>query len=61
VNASKPSRRLNVDPVLAAFDNARPLDEPLDLEDIVAIEAAMAQPGLALTTDELLEQLRPKT
>jgi hypothetical protein len=61
VNASKPARALDVDPVIAAFDNARPLDEPLDLEEIAAIEAAMAEPGPGLTTDELLAQLHPKT
>ena len=27
----------------AAFDNARPLDEPLDLEEIAAIEAAIGR------------------
>lgn len=61
VSAPKPARAPDVDAVLAAFDNARPLDEPLSPEEIVAIEEAMAAPGPGLKTEELLERLRPKT
>jgi hypothetical protein len=61
VSVPKPARAPDVDPVLAAFDNARPLDEPLSPEEIAAIEEAMAAPGAGLTTEELLERLRPKT
>jgi hypothetical protein len=41
------------------FDNARPLDEPLSREEVAAIEEAMAAPGPGLTSEELLERLRP--
>lgn len=61
VSAPKPARAPDVDPVLAAFDNARPLDEPLSREEVAAIEEAMAAPGPGLTSEELLERLRPKT
>jgi hypothetical protein len=62
VSAAKPARTTNVDvdPVVAAFDNARQLEEPLSPEEIAALEKATADPGLVLTSEEVLERLRPK-
>ncbi|MBX3232894.1 MAG: hypothetical protein KIT84_42270 [Labilithrix sp.] len=50
------------DPVLAALDNAKPLDVPLSPEEADALEEAMeATAGPPITTKELLERLRPKS
>jgi hypothetical protein len=60
VTASKPATAVDVDPTAAAFDNARPLAEPLSPEEIAALEKAMADGGLVLTSEEVLERLRTK-
>jgi hypothetical protein len=59
VNAPKPAPAANVDPVIAAFDNAP--EEPLTDEERVAFAEAMADPGEGISSEELLELLRPKT
>lgn len=60
MSAPKPARAADIDPVLAAIDNARPLDEPLTDEEVAAIEEAMADPRPGISSEELLERLRPK-
>jgi hypothetical protein len=60
MSAPKSARAADTDPVLAAIDNARPLDEPLTEEEAAAIEEAMADPRPGISTEELLERLRPK-
>ena len=61
MSAPKPAHAPEVDPVIAAFDNARPLDEPLSPEEIAALEEAMADQEPGISSKELLERLRPKT
>ena len=60
MSAPKPVPAADLDPVLAAIDNARPLDEPLTDDERAAIEEAMADPRPGISTEELLERLRPK-
>jgi hypothetical protein len=50
-----------VDPVVAAFENARPLDESLSADEITAVEEALADPRPGISSQDLLERLRPKT
>lgn len=59
VNAPKPARAADVDPVLAAFDNAP--EEPLTDAERIAFAEAMADPGAGVSSEELLQRLRPKT
>jgi len=59
MSAPKPARAPEIDPVLAAFDTAP--EEPLTEAERVAFEEAMADPGAGLSSEELLERLRPKT
>jgi hypothetical protein len=59
VNAPKPARAADVDPVVAAFDNAP--EEPLTDAERIAFTEAMADPVPGISTEELLERLRPKT
>lgn len=61
MSAPKPARAPEFDPAIAAFDNARPLDEALSPEEIAALEEAMADPAPGISSKELLERLRPKT
>jgi hypothetical protein len=57
VNAPKPARAADVDPVVAAFDNAP--EEPLTDAESIAFTEAMANPVPGISTEELLERLRP--
>jgi hypothetical protein len=59
VSVPKPERAPEVDPTEAAFDNARPLDEPISPEEVAALETALGDEGPVLTSKELLERLRP--
>jgi hypothetical protein len=63
MSAPKPARAPDPasDPVVAAFENARPLDEPLSADELTAIEEAMADPRPGISSEELLARLRPKT
>lgn len=47
-----------VDPVIAAFENAP--EEPMTDEERAAFEEALAEPRPGISTEELLERLRPK-
>ena len=60
MTVSKSAPAPSVDPTAAAFDNARPLDEPLSPEEVAALEKAMADTGHVLTSEEMLERLRTK-
>ena len=61
LHAPKPasiSVRHDGDPAIAAFDGAP--EEPLSDEERVAFEEAMASPDPGISTEDLLERLRPK-
>jgi len=59
---TSPSVTHEEDPVVAAFDNAldNALEEPLTDEERAALEQAIAHPGPGISSEELLERLRPK-
>lgn len=58
MSAPKPVRAADVDPVVAAFENAP--EEPMSDEERSAFEEALADPRPGISTEELLERLRPK-
>ena len=58
MTAPKVAKVLAEDPVLAAIDNAP--EEPMTQEEAEAFEKALLDRGATLTSDELLERLRPK-
>lgn len=61
MNAPKPASiplTHDADPAMAAFDNA--LEEPLSEEERIAFEEAMQSSDPGISTEELLERLRPK-
>ena len=59
MSAPKPATAVQ-DPVIAAFENAPPLDEPISPEEEQAIREALASGDEGISTSELLERLRPK-
>jgi hypothetical protein len=58
MSAPKPVRAAYVDPVLAAFENAP--EEPMTDEERAAFEEALADARPGMSTEALLESLRPK-
>jgi hypothetical protein len=58
MSAPKPARAVDVDPVIAAFENAP--EEPMTEEERAAFEEALADTRPGMSTEELLESLRPK-
>ena len=58
MSAPKPARAADVDPVIAAFENAP--EEPRTDEERAAFEEALADTRPAMSSDELLQSLRPK-
>jgi hypothetical protein len=58
MSAPKPARVADVDPVVAAFENAP--EEPMTDEERAAFEEALADTRPGISTEELLERLRPK-
>ena len=60
MSLAKPVAQVHTDPVVSAFEDARPLDEPLTPEEIAAIETATSDARPASTTEEILARLRPK-
>jgi hypothetical protein len=59
MSAPKPATAVQ-DPVIAAFENAPPVDEPISPEEEQAIREALASGDEGISTSELLERLRPK-
>lgn len=55
-----PNAAEKLDPVELAFENAKPLDEPLSDEERAAIDAARAEPGEGVDTATMLARLRPR-
>ena len=58
MSAPKPARAADVDPVIAAFENAP--EEPMTDEERAAFEEALADTRPAMTAEELLKSLRSK-
>lgn len=58
MSAPKPARAADVDPVVAAFDNAP--EEAMTDEERAAFEEALVDTRPGISTEELLERLRPK-
>ena len=58
MSATKPAAL--PDPVVAAFENAPTVDEPLSPEEETAVRQALASGDEGISTPQLLERLRPK-
>jgi hypothetical protein len=58
MSAPKPVRATDVDPVIAAFENAH--EEPMTDEGRAAFEEALADTRPGMSTEELVESLPPK-